>query len=767
MDTYFPLVFLLVLIAIASPIIQQPWMAGAPLQGSAGSSNNNVVPFYVSWIIHVHQPLYNINGSLIQLLESPSCPNWLPDVWISRANIYKNLIPEVALNMTGDEALQVDITGTLIQQLNELEENQWHNCLYCGWRNKWLQAVGSRTSIGLPRLRILGAGYYHPIFPLLTRSSLGVDIDKEIENHRSIIDEAFGVEPGPGFFPIEESYSPEIIPYIVKHGYEWIVVDSEQVLRATKGYSSGFQPPPNPIDVRNPDPRDWDWAISPQLVFRPHVVEYNGSRIVVFVRYRHMSQAEMSGTSIDYLISQIKHFQQYNTDPNRPFIMVIVHDGENGWPQHNNGIDYYVNYLTIFLEKIHSDPHLSFIRVIGLDEYLAKVYNPLNDTRYQYSKIRAEPGSWETMGTWGDPLFTMWNYPDTNGPDQERWGKYIEASNLYRTVLDSGYGGQDLGHALDWIMRGEGSDYYYWDGNEWWDSKSIYAYSEAEEILQDIITNNSIQDNTPPDVRYAWREPYNPSGNVRILLQAYDLNGVSELIVKTYRNNAYIGDVVAEPLNINNFYEADISLDKPGNYSFIIEATDSLGNTGEYRLIPAFETTTSTQPGPSPQPGVPFTMDGRLDCNCTLYINMNASYVQHLWGKLTSDGYLYLATDRPSEDVDVFIIIALNKTNITISPPWRKNGAVMKYEYYLGYEGSNGWTGWFTANDTLINDYVGSASGEVIEGYINLGGILGYTPHIVYVTIAVYGTSDYSDLLQVLINDNGDNTVEPGEFIDP
>ncbi len=762
----FTLILALLIAPFPYPINSRVYRVRSSIVISDDDGGNNI-PFYVSWIIHIHQPLYNINGSITQLLESPNCPEWLPNVWRGRVNVYKNLIPSVALNMTGDEALQVDITGTLIQQLNELEEKEWDSCLYCGWKDKWIKAVNSKTSLGLPRLRILGAGYYHPIFPLLARTSFGQDIDEEIKKHREIIVNNFGVNPGPGFFPIEESYSPEIIPYIVKHGYKWIVVDSEQVLRATEGYNSGFQPQPNPIDIRNPNPGDWDWAVSPQLVFRPHVVEYNGSRIVVFVRYRHMSQAEMSGTSIDYLISQIKHFQQYNTDPKRPFIMVIVHDGENGWPMHNNGIDYYVNYLVGFLKRIHSDPSLSYIKVIGLDEYLAEVYNPLNDTEYEFSRIWIEPGSWETMGTWGDPLFAMWNYPDTNEPDQERWGLYVEAVNYYATVKLSGYNGGELSEALDWIMKGEGSDYYYWDGNKWWDTKSIYAFNKAKAILSNIINEYSISDNTPPTVRYAWRDPYNPSNNVVLYLQAYDISGISSIDIQVYHNGAFNTTIKAQPLGTNNFYTAVIPLVQ-GNYSFKVEVVDTIGNNAEYKIIPPLATITGTTPTPTPPPAnQPFKMDGKLDCNCTLYINENNTYIQHLWGKLTSKGILYIATDKPSEDVDVFIIVALKLSNTTIQPPWKKNGSIMNYTFYLGYEGSNGWTGWFKAGDKLVDNGVGSASGEVIEGYINLTQLLGNTSHVVYVTVVVYQTSDHGSLLEVLINDNHDQIVEPSEFIDP
>lgn len=735
-------------------------------QAGIVQGDENEVSFYVSWIIHIHQPLYNENGSLVELLNSGKAPEWLPNVWSSRVNVYKNLIPLTALNMTGDEALQVDITGSLIQQLNELDSSGWNNCIYCGWKDKWIQAVNEKTSIGLPRLRILGAGYYHPIFPLIYRSGIIDDFRNQVLKHRSIIEGNFGVTPGPGFFPIEESFTPEIIPILAQLGFQWTVVDSEQVLRATHGYNSNFQPQPNPYDVRNPDPHDWEWAISPQLVFRPHVVEYNGYRMVVFVRYRHMSQAEMSGTSIDYLISQIKHFQQYNTDPNRPFIMVIVHDGENGWPNHNNGIDYYVNYLTEFLHKIHSDPQLSFIKVIGLDEYLAKVYDPRNDNEYQYAKIWVEPGSWETMGTWGDPYFAMWNRPTTDSADQVRWGYWVKALNYYETAKDNGVDEDVLNQALKWIMIGESSDYYYWDGNRWWDVKAPKVFNYASELLSQYIGST---DNTPPTIRYAWRNPYNPSTTVSIYIQAYDINGIASLKAYVYVDNRFERVVDASSIGVNNLYVFDIDTSRDGLYKVIVEAIDIRSNSVNYTLIRPFYRVSGgggAPPTPHPTPGVPFVMDGKLDLDKPFYTNESGKYVKHLWAMLTRDGILYVATEPATRNVDVFIFVTLNDNDM-YDAPWLKEGRVYGYKYYLGNEGGNGWSGWFKRGDEQLSNGAGSAVGEVLEGYINLTMYIGSPPDHVYVTVAVYETSDHGVLLQVLINDNGDEDIGQSEYIDP
>ncbi len=734
-------------------------------------NNNNEVPFYVSWIIHVHQPYYNVNGSLTQLLSSPDKPDWLDNVWISRSDIYKYYIPWTALNMSGDEALQVDITGTLINQLNELEESQWHNCLYCGWKKYWLKAVDEKTASGYPRLRILGTGYYHPIFPLIMRSGLREDFTEQVMKHRELVKKVFGVNTDKGFFPIEESFTPEMIPLLEKMGFEWTIVDSEQLLRATKGYNSPYDPKPNQYDVRNPDPGDWEWSISPQLVFRPHVVEYNGSKIVVFIRYRHMSQAEMSGTDVNYLIQQIKHFQTYNTDPNRPFIMVIVHDGENGFPYQewggSHGYQYYVNYLVEFIKKIRSDPSLSFIKIIGLTEYLEKIYDPRNDTEYTYSKVWVEPGSWETMGTWGDPNFAMWNYPDINSPDQTRWGKYIEAVNYYLTANNSvnnpSLYRDELEKALDWIMRGETSCYYYWDGSEWWDVKALKAFQYSITMSNEILSHSNWEDNTPPTIRWGWRDPYNPGSSVNIYIQAYDLNGISVFKAYIYRSEELIAIKDLMALNTNNFYKLSVTFNESGIYRIVLKASDRVGNTIVYRYITPFYASASTTQTPTSQE--PFTMDGNPDTSKPIYIDENNTYIKELWIGVR-DKYLYVASNTIPSNTDLFIFISLDPFQGYINPPWLKNGSVAKYQVYLGVEGSNRWSGWYSYGDHIIEQNCGSIVSNYVEGYIDLTIFTALNIEKIYVAVAVYETLDKGSLLEVLYNDNHDWKIDPQEYLE-
>ena len=64
-------------------------------------------------------------------------------------------------------------------------------------------------------IELVGMGYYHPIFPLIPKA----DWDEQLARGRSIIEQAFGRAPR-GFWPPEMAFSMEMIPALVKVGYE-------------------------------------------------------------------------------------------------------------------------------------------------------------------------------------------------------------------------------------------------------------------------------------------------------------------------------------------------------------------------------------------------------------------------------------------------------------------------------------------------------------------------------------------------------------------
>ncbi len=738
-----------------------PTLCNTPCIGiNSGSGSGGEVPFYIAFILHYHQPLYNETGSLVSLLENPDCPDWLDDVWIERTEIYRGLPAQAAIELSGNATIHVDLTGTLIEQLMELEETGWDGGRYIGWRDKWVEGFNTVNDAGYPKVSVLGTSYYHTVMPLVYRVDPRL-IYRDIDMHRGIVEEVFNTSLDKGFFLIEESFTPEIIPYIVSMGFEWIVVDSEHLLRATKGYSSSYDPPPNPIDIVNPDPGDWEWGISPSLVFRPHVLEYNGSEIVAFIRYRQLSSWCMAGMDAEFFLEHLSHFQQYNNDPSRPFIAVIVHDGDNGFPKQNNGWDYYMGFLQDLDYLINNDPRYSFFRIIGLTQYLEQVYDPRNDSEWIYSKVHVEPGSWETMSTWGEPYFPQWNWPDPGSPDQGRWSYVVKAVNVLESVRETlssgGFGESYWGRfyeAEDLVIRAMCGDYYYWDGDSWWDVKTYNVLDRALDILYGLIVDTGLNDTVPPTIMYAWRDPYNPTGEYNIYLHVYDYSDIDQLCVTvTIDNQRY----TLTPSKVSsNLYKAHFYGLPPGYTRVYVYSMDTCGNSIN-TSIEEFILSASSPGG--------YVMDGVVDqCAKLVLANDNNSIVSMLWMNIRGD-VLYVASNT-SGQYDIFIIISLDPYTGYTEAPWAKQGLVANYTLYLAVESSNGWTGWFRPGDQLIDQpWANSAQGQVLEGCINLTEAIGYIPDKLYVAVAAYETWDNGVLVELLNTSNGDYNIDPGEYI--
>ena len=73
-------------------------------------------------------------------------------------------------------------------------------------------------------IELLGMGHYHPVFPLIPQA----DWEEQLVYGRDRITEVFGRKPI-GFWPPEMAFTEEMIPAIVKAGYEYLLVDSMHV----------------------------------------------------------------------------------------------------------------------------------------------------------------------------------------------------------------------------------------------------------------------------------------------------------------------------------------------------------------------------------------------------------------------------------------------------------------------------------------------------------------------------------------------------------
>jgi hypothetical protein len=112
-------------------------------------------------------------------------------------------------------------------------------------------------------IELIGMGYYHPIFPLIPKE----DWPEQLQKGKAICQKAFGRAPK-GFWPSEMAFCMEMIPELVKAGYEFVIVDHVHV---------------HPVDGSPLDP------------FKPYTAEHNGARIIIIPRNRDLSNAQESG----------------------------------------------------------------------------------------------------------------------------------------------------------------------------------------------------------------------------------------------------------------------------------------------------------------------------------------------------------------------------------------------------------------------------------------------------------------------------------------
>jgi hypothetical protein len=119
-------------------------------------------------------------------------------------------------------------------------------------------------------------------------------------------------------------------------------------------------------------------------------------------------------------------YKQYNTDPNRPLLVVLHHDGDN----FGGGSEaYYHGNFQNMVNWAAADPDYD---VTTIQDYLDRFPVPAGDV------IHVEPGSWAGADN-GDPQFKKWLGPRNAAgwsPDQNSWAVLTAAKNRVFTAED-------------------------------------------------------------------------------------------------------------------------------------------------------------------------------------------------------------------------------------------------------------------------------------------------------------------------------------------
>ena len=514
-------------------------------------------PIQFGFLWHMHQPIYYPYESPVATDNANRFSFSVVDVHNSRFGPY-TWWPYDAVNAgTGLPHLgaQVSFTGSLIENLDALAAAGVNGGMWSNWQAGYGAALGLQTSLGNKRLDLVAFGYHHPLMPLLDER----DARMQIRLHRYVYTQTWNQSYSHGLFPAETAFSTRMVPWLVSEGIDWVLVDNIHFDRACANYpqnnASGLFAP-NVADQINPDPAAsggaWVqlnnlWApsrVSVPFGYQPHWVQSvdpdSGAitKMVAVPAARYEGNEDGRGGYGAFLYDQVMdQYLSYNTDPNHPMFVMLHHDGDN----YGGGSDAY--YHSNFQNMINWVQNDSDYEVTTVADYLDRFPPAANDV------IHVEPGSWAGADS-GDVEFKKWlGDPDSTGwsPDRNSWAvltaaknRVFQADDVSPVVNMSGVlngNGSNTEKAWHYLLCGEASDYWYWDGAEIWDSDVTRASNQAVQYADLVIAGQA--DAPQPTIFHPQREQYNPGGyewgtttessDFEVWTYAYDVSGLQSV----------------------------------------------------------------------------------------------------------------------------------------------------------------------------------------------------------------------------------------------
>ena len=598
-------------------------------------------PIHVGFLWHMHQPVYYPGETIAQTNAAGHFSFSVADVHNQRFGPYTSW-PKNAIDAGSSLphlGAQVSFSGSLMENLNNLEAAGTNGGMWNNWESSYRAAINNTTTLGNSRLEMVGFGYHHPLMPLLDER----DIRMQIKMHKLAHEQTWGpgVPYSKGIFPAETAFSTRIIPSLVAEGLEWAIVDSIHLDRATVDFphqdASGIAAP-NRADQLNPSPTasGGSWvnlnnvyaptAVSAPDSYRPHNVQHVDpatgavTQMVAVPAARYEGHEDGRGGYGALLYEQVMdQYRAQNTDPDRPMLVVLHHDGDN----FGGGSEAYYN--SNFQNMVDWASNTPNYDVTTIQDYLDRFPVPQDDL------VHIESGSWLGADA-GDPEFKKWlGDPNSEGwsPDRNSWAVLTAAKNRVFTADDalpvgdltnvqSGTG-TPTERAWHFLLQAQASDHWYWDGTEVWDSNVTRGSNLAVAQADQVISTLGGQESTPPTVFLPQRESYNPGGDefgttqpsdFEVWTYAYDVSGLENVTLKyrldadgvnplgsteneTYAGGSEVGSWISLDMTASDVappagilpatyraeqFAATIAGHEDVLIDYYVEATDSLGN---------------------------------------------------------------------------------------------------------------------------------------------------------------------------------------------
>ncbi len=367
---------------------------------------------YHALVLNMHQPPNNLNDLLTG------------NEWEVKEILFAyDRMPRVLWDYEDIARVHLSLSGTLLETLSDPAfQSRVYGLVDCGtllwhWQN--------------PRLfEILGTGYYHPVLALIPEA----DWDEQIARWQAIARHVFWRTRFNGFWPPEMGFDMRLIPHLVRAGYRYVLVDCEYV---------------DPVDTMN-------WQ---ELRYRPHIAEYDGAQLVVIVRDRELSDAQLAGMDYGWFYHELHERTKWcDFAP----LVTTATDGDNGGWFRN--VSPKANFWTYFYQQALDEIRAGFstLRPTFITDYL--------DRFGAHGRVTVRRGAWNTDAHHG------WDFHQWQGSQEQRaaLARIHELSGQFHAIAaaaaDVRRDNSELNRVLDeahWhLLRAETSCNLYW-GEAW------------------------------------------------------------------------------------------------------------------------------------------------------------------------------------------------------------------------------------------------------------------------------------------------------------
>jgi 4-alpha-glucanotransferase len=360
-------------------------------------------------VLNLHQPAGNLDGLLAH------------DEWEAREILWAlDRIPRSLWEHEDLGRVHLSLSGTLLETLADPGfQARVYGTVDCGSLLWHLQ--NART------IDVLGTAYYHPVLPLIPAP----DRDEQLARWLGLGRHLFPRDRFRGFWPPELGFCMDLVPTVARHGYDWVIVDSEHVRALT--------------------PMSWE-----ELRYRPHRARVDDAELIVVVRDRDLSNAQESGMDAQWFIEEVRARTQHCDFP--PLVTTAT-DGDNGgWFRNTtHGSNFWSGFYDDLLDRVRAG-RSGGIRPAFINDYL--------DRHGTHGWVTVEPGAWNTGDHHGTG-FVQWT---GSAAQRDALARVSQLSDAVRaagnTIGADGWAAELLEQARWRVLRAETSCNLFW-GEAW------------------------------------------------------------------------------------------------------------------------------------------------------------------------------------------------------------------------------------------------------------------------------------------------------------